>query len=88
MEATAFEILTKEEILKRYPNQWVLVGNPELNNLDTLGTIISKLLGGTVLLFGKDKREIGYKAKEVRKGYDSVTLIFTGEVPQNRKWLL
>ena len=88
MEAIASEVLTKEEILYKYPDQWVLVGNPELNNLDTLGTIISKLLSGTVLLFGKDKREIGYKAKEVRKGYESVTLIFTGEVPQNRKWLL
>ena len=85
MEAIASEILSKEEILRNFPNQWVLIGNPELDNLDSLGTILSKLLRGTVLLSGNDKREIGYKAKEARKGYESVTLIFSGEVPQNRK---
>ena len=88
MEALAMGILTKEEIFRKFPDQWVLIGNPELNDTDSLGTIASKLLRGTVLLSGKDKREIGYKAKEARKDFVSVTLIFTGEVPQNRKWLL
>ncbi len=70
---------TIEEIRRQYPDQWVLVGDPELNNLDTLGSIVSKLERGFVLLASKDKREIGYKTKEARKGYKSVTCIFTGK---------
>jgi hypothetical protein len=82
------QTLTIEQIKKEYPEQWVLIGNPQLDNTTTLGSIISKLVSGVVLLASKDKREIGYKTKEVRKGFQSVTCIFTGEIPQNRKWLL
>ncbi len=87
MEVLA-EILTFEDIKNVYPNQWVLIGNPELDNLDTLGSIASKLLSGTVLFASADKREIGYRAKELRKNYESVTCVYTGIIPQNRKWLL
>ena len=59
------EVLTIAEIKARYPNQWVLVGNPELTDPSILGSIISKLIRGVVLLSSKDKREIGYKAKNV-----------------------
>lgn len=88
MEALATEILTKEEIIRKFPDQWVLVGNPQLDSLDTLGSIMSKLVSGVVLLHGKDKREIAQKGIEARKGYPAVTLVYTGEIPQNRKWLL
>jgi hypothetical protein len=82
------EVLTISEIRKLYPDQWVLVGNPELDDPNTLGSIVSKLVSGVVLLAGKDKREIAYKTKDVRKGYDSVTCVYTGSFPKNRKWLL
>lgn len=82
------EVLTIAEIKARYPNQWVLVGNPELTDPSILGSIISKLIRGVVLLSSKDKREIGYKAKNVKEGYDSITCVYTGEIPKNRKWLL
>jgi hypothetical protein len=81
-------ILTIEEIRKLFPNQWVLIGNPVLDNLDTLGSISSKLVSGVVLMESKDKREIGYKAKDFRSNYESLTCIYTGEIPQSRKWLL
>ena len=84
----SMEKQTIEEIRRKFPDQWVLVGDPELKDGDTLGSIISKLERGFVLLASKDKREIGYKTKEVRKGFKSVTCIYTGEIPQNRKWLL
>jgi hypothetical protein len=82
------EVLTIAEIKAKYPNQWVLVGNPELTDPSILGSIISKLIRGVVLLSSKDKREIGYKAKNVKEGYDSITCVYTGEIPKNRKWLL
>jgi hypothetical protein len=82
------EILTINEIKAQYPDKWVLIGNPVLTDANILGSIVSKLLSGTVLLSSKDKREIGYKAKDVKEGYDSITCIYTGEIPKNRKWLL
>ena len=82
------EILTIQQIKLQYPEQWVLIGNPVLTDPSILGSIVSKLIEGVVLLASKDKREIGYKAKDVKVGYDSLTCIYTGEFPRNRKWLL
>lgn len=82
------EVLSVHQIKTQYPDQWVLVGNPELADFDTLEAIINKLVSGIVLFASKDKREIAYKAKDLRKGVESITCIYTGEFPKNRKWLL
>ncbi len=81
------QILSMYKIKEAYPEQWVLIGNPTLDE-SAEGSIVSKLTSGVVLLASKDKKEIGYKAKDARKGFESVTCIYTGEIPQNRKWLL
>lgn len=82
------EVLTIAEIKAQYPDQWVLVGNPILKDLEVLEAIINKLVSGTVLFASKDKREIAYKAKDLRQGYEGITCVYTGELPQNRRWLL
>jgi hypothetical protein len=82
------EILTIEQIRNQYPNQWVLVGNPEINDPEVNGSIISKLLSGIVLYASKDKREIGFKAKDVRGAVAKTACVFTGEIPKNRLFLL
>jgi hypothetical protein len=82
------EVLTINEIKAQYPEQWVLIGNPELSNPDLLDTIVNQLVRGVVLLSSPDRREIGYKGRAARQGFDSVSCIFTGEMPKNRKWLL
>ena len=82
------EILTINQIKMQYPDQWVLVANPELKDFDVLEAIINKLVSGIVLFASKDKREIAYKAKDLREGYEGITCVYTGEMPQNRKWLL
>ena len=81
-------LLTIDEIKSQFPEQWVLIGNPELNDRTTLGSIVSKLVSGVVLLASKDKREIAYKAKELKEGYSTTACIFTGEIPQNRIMIL
>ena len=81
-------IQTIAEIKKQYPDQWVLIGNPILDDEETLGAIVDKLVQGVVLLASTDRREIGYKGQEARKNYESVACIYTGKIPQNRKWLL
>ena len=88
MEVLQNEILSFDDICLLYPDQWVLIGSPELDDPNTLGSIVSKLVSGVVLLASKDKREIGYKAKYVRQAHKSVTCVYTGKIPQNRKWLL
>jgi hypothetical protein len=82
------QVLTIDEIRAQYPDQWVLVGNPELRNSEVLEPIVYKILKGVVLLASKDKQELSFKAKDVRQGYDSISCIWTGEFPKNRKWLL
>lgn len=82
------EILSINQIRQLYPEQWVLVGNPVLDNPDTLGSVVSKLMSGVVLSAGKDKHKIAEKAKDLRTGYESITCIYTGVFPKNRKWLL
>lgn len=82
------ETMSFKDIRARYPDHWVLIGDPELEDSDALGPIASKLVGGVLLLASKDKREIGYRTKELRQGYTSVTCVYTGIIPQNRKWLL
>ncbi|MEY4937244.1 MAG: hypothetical protein RIS64_3603 [Bacteroidota bacterium] len=82
------EILTIAQIREKFPNQWVLIGNPELTKMDTLGSIVSKLVRGVVLMGSADKRELAYNAKELRQGFQSITCIYTGEFPKGRKYLL
>jgi hypothetical protein len=82
------QVLTLEQIKSNYPNEWVLLGNPLLDEPEVEASIISQLISGIVLFHSKDKRELAYKAKEVKKSYESTTLIFTGEIPKNRKFWL
>jgi hypothetical protein len=72
--------LTIKEIENAYPNEWVLLGNPEL-----LG---AKVLGGSVVLHSKDKREIAYSTINWRDHFQSAITIFTGEMPKNKKFWL
>jgi hypothetical protein len=82
------QALTIAEIKAQYPDQWVLVGNPELDDPNTLGSIVSKLVRGIVLFASKDKQELAYSAKDYRKGCETYTSIFTGEISKNRKFWL
>lgn len=82
------QTLTVEQIKTAYPEQWVLIGNPEVRNPETNGTLVNRLVQGVVLLANKDKRELAYQSREVVGGYNETACIFTGEVPKNRIFLL
>ncbi len=82
------QTLSKEEIKNLYPDEWVLLGNPELDDEETLGTVADKLVKGVVLLHSKNKREIADKASEARKNYSSIACVYTGDFPKNRKYWL
>ena len=80
--------MTLEQMRVSYPNEWVLVGNPLLNEPELQASIISRLISGVVLYHSKDKRELAYNAREVKNTVENVTLIYTGEIPKGRKFWL
>lgn len=82
------KVLTINEIKAQYPDEWVLVGNPQMREDNFVGAVIRKIIDGIVIYHSKDKREIAYKIEELRYGFDKVACVFTGEMPKNRKiWL-
>jgi hypothetical protein len=82
------ETLTINQIKSKYPNQWILIGNPELSEPEINGSILSKLTQGIVLYASKDKRELAYKAKELKATVKKTACIYTGEISQNKLFLL
>lgn len=66
-----------QTLKEKYPNEWLLLGNPIIKN--------TKVLGGEVLYHSKDKKEVCYIGKEKVNNYDSVTLTYTGEINKLRK---
>ncbi len=82
------ESLTLKQIKANYPNEWVLVGNPVLDDSITSGTTVNKLIKGTVLSSSKDKRELASRAKELKVGYKTIMCIYTGTYPAKRRFLL
>ncbi|MBK9458844.1 MAG: hypothetical protein KA783_08895 [Chitinophagales bacterium] len=82
------QMLNIEEIRSQYPNEWVLIGNPLLKNPEIQASIISQLISGIVLFHSKDKRELAYKAREIKSSVENITLIYTGEIPKGRKFWL
>jgi hypothetical protein len=66
-----------EELKKQYPNEWVLLGNPEMHN--------TSVLGGVVLFHSKDKKEVCYIGRDKTADFSTVTIAFAGELKQQRK---
>ena len=66
-----------DELKKLYPDEWVLLGDPEMKN--------TSVLGGIVLYHSKDKKEVCYIGKEKTSDYSKITLVFTGDIKTNRK---
>ena len=66
-----------EELKKKYPNEWVLLGNPEMKN--------TSVLGGVVLFHSKDKKEVCYIGRDKTADFSTVTIAFAGELKQQRK---
>ena len=65
------------EINQRFPNEWILLGNPETDGLD--------VLGGIVLYHSQDKKEVCYLGRDKIKTYAMSTLVFAGELKPMRK---
>jgi hypothetical protein len=67
------------EIKLLYPDEWVLIGNPVMDE--------SKIdvLQGIPLFHSKDKKEVCYIGREKTSASDKITLIYTGTFRPTRK---
>ena len=66
-----------DELKKLYPDEWVLLGDPEMKN--------TSVLGGIVLYHSKDKKEVCYIGRDKTAAYSTVTIAFAGDLKQHRK---
>jgi hypothetical protein len=71
--------LTVEEINARYPNEWVLLGEPKTDRS-------LNVLGGLVLWHSVDREEVYRKAAELHPKRSA--FLFTGDVAAGTEFLL
>ena len=69
--------ISLENLKDIYPDEWILLGNPAIEN--------TKVLGGIVLFHSKDKKEVCYIGRDKTTDYQTVTIVFAGNIKQHRK---
>ena len=73
------QLLDISVIKELYPDEWVLLGNPIMDE--------SKIdvLEGIPLFHSKDKKEVCYIGRDKTSNFDKITLIYTGSFKPVRK---
>jgi len=71
--------LSINEIKEHYPDEWVLIGNPVMDD--------SKIdvLSGIPIFHSKDKKEVCFIGRDKTSDFNKITLIFTGAFKPIRK---
>ena len=73
------EVLTLAEMKAKYDNEWLLVGDPELDeNLE--------IVRGRVLFHSRDREEVDRADMELRP--KSAAHVYTGKIPEDAVFLL
>ncbi len=72
-------LLTITDIKSLYPNEWVLLGNPVMDESKLDVTF------GIPIYHSKDKREVCYIGRDKTSDYNKITIIYTGEFKPTRK---
>ena len=73
------QLLSINDIKERYPDEWVLVGNPVMDESKI------NVLSGIPIYHSKDKKEVCYIGRDKTSDFDKITLIFTGTFKPIRK---
>jgi hypothetical protein len=73
---TIMQTVTIEEIKKSYPDEWILLGNPAINEQK------QAILSGVLLYHSPDKREVCYLGKPLTKDYKKVAMFFNRVTPR------
>jgi hypothetical protein len=73
------EVLSINEIESRYPNEWILVGDPETN-------AALEVLTGTVLYHSPNRDDVYRKGVELRPKHSAT--LYTGMPPDDMEFAL
>ena len=73
------QVLSINDIRNLYPNEWVLLGNPVMDDNKL------NVLSGIPLYHSQDKKEVCYIGRDKTSGYNKITLIYTGTFKPMRK---
>jgi hypothetical protein len=73
------EKLNIDEIKKLYPDEWVLVGDPHMDEARI------DVLEGVPIFHSKDKKEVCYIGRDKTSNFEKITLIYTGQFKPIRK---
>ena len=79
VEADALAPRSIEDIKKSYPDEWIVMGNPEM---DEYG---QSILSGVVLYHGPDKRELAYRDKPLLKNYTKKAVFYNRVTPRQKR---
>jgi hypothetical protein len=71
------EVLKIAEIEIRYPNQWIVLGNPVFDGMD--------VIEGVVIAHHTDKRVASMEGGERREPNQKVTLFYVGKLQPPRR---
>jgi hypothetical protein len=71
-----------DDMKKNYPDEWILLGNPEWakNDID--------ILSGVVIYHSPDKREVAYLGRPLAKGYERLTHFFNRVTPRPKRGVI
>ncbi len=73
------DVLTIDEIKEQFPSEWVLIGEPKVDEL-------TRLLGGRVLFHSPTRDDVYRKAAELHLGHFAVR--YLGSLPENAALIL
>jgi hypothetical protein len=73
------QLVNIAEIKRLYPNEWVLLGNPTLDDTKI------DVLGGIPIFHSKDKKEVCYIGRDKTSNFKKITLVYTGTFRPIRK---
>jgi hypothetical protein len=71
--------LTINEINKLFPNEWVLIGDPVMDQSSL------QVLAGVPVYHSQDKKEVCYIGRDKAESFSHITLIYKGLVRPLRK---
>ena len=67
------------DIKRCYPDEWVLLGNPEMDEIN------QAILSGVVLYHSPDKKEVCYLGKNMTLEHEKTALFFNRTTPRRKR---
>ena len=76
------QTVTIDEVKKSYPDEWILLGNPEINEQK------QAILSGILLYHSPDKREVCYLGRPLTENYQTTAMFFNRVTPRKKRGVM